>query len=49
MNKDSKIWCSKEIDGLVHYVYVDIESSKILCLQHGWTIKVDPPDKVTRK
>ena len=33
--------------GLWHYVYVSIEDAKILCLKHGYTIKVELPNKET--
>ena len=48
MSDNEKIGCMKEIEGLWHYVYVSKENAMILCMK-GWTIKVDPPDKVERK
>ena len=45
--KNEMMWCSKEIQGLTHYVYVSGENAMILCMK-GWTIRVDPPDKVAR-
>jgi hypothetical protein len=42
------VWCKKEVNGVWHYVYVSEDDVEILLIQ-GWEIKVDPPDKITRR